>query len=274
MIELYTGIPGSGKTLCAVEKMLTYLTNGGIVATNVELRRPGIRAYLRRKGYLLHPDQIVELDTVEKSRAPQRYIPKGTKEVPNLIILDECAIHFPSREYQKTPKDFFRFCLMIRRAHTDLIMICQRANQIDKQFRNLSQYRQHHTNLKRALNLPVLGRFPWEIFLQAQFDQGDHYQYMRVKTLRKEIFQCYHTLQEVVAFDRPERKIMERKHSHVTLYHRYRYYRFCCSRLLSQVQRTSSVRRYRTLYTRIREKVKTFRGTIDDRKRKRRRRDT
>jgi len=192
---------GSGKSLYAVECALNAFEKGSIVATNIKLNLIYVRQFLRTRGVQFQNRQYVYL-TDEMASFPHRYLPKGTPEIENLIILDECSMLLPSREWQKTQKEFFQFCLMMRRQFCHMIFICQRISQIDKQFRQLFQFRWNFNNLNRALVLPFFGNFPLQILIRVQYDQTDERLSWKFVPVNLKIAKCYDTYQDVVIFER------------------------------------------------------------------------
>jgi len=215
MISIFTGVMGSGKTLYAVEIILNSFLRGAVVATNIELNIPAVYAYCLSKGVEFQPEQYIFLNE-KKILLPHKHLPPGTSKNPNLLVLDECAILFPSRQWQKTQVEFFAFLLMIRRQFTEVIFICQRIGQIDKQFRDIYQFRWNFNNLSRALTLPVLGFFPFEILFRVQYDQTNERLSYTPGLVHKEIASCYNTYQHVISFERPKLNISVKKISILT----------------------------------------------------------
>jgi len=218
MIQIFTGIMGSGKTLFAVECILEAFLKGSIVATNIKLNLLHVRRYCRNRGVVFQSRQYVFLEG-EMLNFPHRYLPKGTPSLPNLIVLDECAMLHPAREWQKTQKEFYHFCLMMRRQFVNMIFICQRITQIDKQFRDLYQFRWNFNNLNRALVLPVLGQFPWQILIRVQYDQTNERLSWSFVPVMLSVARCYDTFQDVVVFERGKQINVTIKRRNI--FHRY-----------------------------------------------------
>jgi len=216
MIQIFTGIMGSGKTLYAVWCILQAFIKGSYVATNIKLNIKFVRIYLRWRNVIFDPLKYIYLEA-DMVLCPQKYLPKGTKNLNNLIVLDETALIMPSREWQKTQKEFFHFCLMLRRQFVDMIFICQRISQIDKQFRTLFQFRWNFNNLGRALVIPILGQFPWQILIRVQYDQTDERLSWSFVPLDMAVARCYDTFQDVVVFQRGQQKNSETKKRNIYL---------------------------------------------------------
>lgn len=224
-IQIFDGILGSGKTLGAVsEAILPRFLKGAVVITNIQLNWKNVKAWCLKFGYIPDRKQYIYLEG-DMLKEPHEHCPKGEIGNDNLLVLDECAWLFPARNWKKTSDKFFLWCVMLRRQRCDVILICQNMAQIDKQFRDLFQFRWHFNNFGRALHIPLLGRFPWELLTRVQYDQNNQRLGWKFCKINYDAACCYNTLQEVVAFNAPEAsKINSRRVSYhdkmVVIFHR------------------------------------------------------
>lgn len=238
-IEIYTGLPGSGKTLQMMTEILDTWIRGGIVATNIEMNWSYCKRYCRRRGWQLGRDQYVYLHTEEQLKKPYLYLPKGSDQVDNLLCLDEMATLSPARQWTKTENEFVQYLIFIRRMKHRVIMATQRISMIDKQFRLMYQFRTNFNNLSRGLRVPFLGYFPWQLLIRVVYDQQDERISVTPYTVNTEVAKCYNTLQEHAKFSPEHRQIKRKaKNLHVEMVARFRLMCLCIKRMFSKSTRT------------------------------------
>jgi len=242
-IEIYTGLPGSGKTLQMVAEILEKFVEGGIVATNVKLNWAACKMYCRRRGWNLQRQQYIYLESEEQLKRPYKFLPKGTEHVENLLALDELATLCPARQWNKTENDFVQYLIFIRRQFHRVIMATQRISMIDKQFRLMYQFRTNFNNLSRALRVPILGQFPWQVLIRIVYDQTDERVSVTPYIVNKEVAGCYNTVQEHASFCTSSKVIkklkLRRRSLRVEMGCYYRLWRLYLKRLLGKSTRTN-----------------------------------
>lgn len=210
MIEFYEGKIGGGKTYSAVLRILKYLANGGVVATNINLNIPQIRKVLEHDhGYELNEKQIIQLSE-ENVLLFHRYTPQGTKDLPTLVIIDEAHLFFNAREWNKADKELLTFITQSRKCFTDIIFITQSLMTVDKQLRLQALFVWHFKDLQ-GLVLPILNfiKYPLPQILQIQFSNDSQLQAplkRRFVWKRKAVFQCYNSFELLREFPRLEQK--------------------------------------------------------------------
>lgn len=117
MIEAYTGLPGSGKSLNAVRQMLK-ATERGI---------PCFANFHSRSNLW----QYVLFDDI-------KYIERG------LVILDEAHMMFSARNWSKTTQEQLGLFQQHRKLGIDLIWIAQSASRVDVALRELTAFEWQH----------------------------------------------------------------------------------------------------------------------------------
>ena len=95
MIELYSGTPGSGKSLHVAERIYLGLKYGRTIITNFQINKERIKK--------LHPKSIyIYLDNMELTPALLMELGRqhielfGRREDSILLVIDECQILFDS----------------------------------------------------------------------------------------------------------------------------------------------------------------------------------
>lgn len=161
MIYLYSGTPGSGKSLHAIKDIATKLKFGGNVISNFPVAVEKIKPIRNKKFgdfiYKKNEDLTVEflIDYAKKNHQ------KG-KEAQTLIVIDEAQAMFNSRDFRDVNrKDFNYFFTIHRHMGFNVILITQNDRLIDKQIRCLFEYEIKH----RKINNFKFGSFiPFKTF--------------------------------------------------------------------------------------------------------------
>jgi hypothetical protein len=146
MFNLYTGIPGSGKTLLAVLDVWFHLINGREVWSNT---------WINFKGDNLHYFNDAE-DIVNKKGA--------------LNFFDEIGTIMGSREWQDTPKSVRQFLQLHRHRKIDIIATTIHASQVEKSARSIIGYWAEVDNLTPTEGLKGrkgIGHYLPFLFIQA-----------------------------------------------------------------------------------------------------------
>ena len=153
MIDLYTGTPGSGKSLHAADQIKKWVElYKEPVICNFEINSD----YLRPKGR----GQIITVHNSDIRECPERLKEfsdkykekvgiKRIKEDTILLILDESQLLFNSRAWNdKSRAKWISFFSQHRKLGYKVIMIAQYAEMIDKQIRALVEYEYNHRTVK------------------------------------------------------------------------------------------------------------------------------
>lgn len=160
MIYLYTGTPGSGKSLHAARDIYYRLTKHkfkNVIANfNINLK------LIKKKGakfYYLDNSELTVKYLVNYA------INNHTMGVENqtLVVVDECQVLWNAREWQnnKERMDWIKFFTQHRKFGYNFILISQNDRMIDRQIRALIEYEQKH----RKVNNFKLGKLvPFPLF--------------------------------------------------------------------------------------------------------------
>lgn len=147
MIYVYTGTPGSGKSLHVIKDIVTKLKFGGNVICNFPVSAEKIKPFKKKKlgefVYKKNSDLTVKFLV---DYAKNKHV-KG-KEGQTLIIFDEAQAKFNSRDYRDSDrKEFNYFFTIHRHLGFNVILITQSDRLIDKQIRCLFEYEVKHRKI-------------------------------------------------------------------------------------------------------------------------------
>lgn len=163
-VYLYTGTPGSGKSLHQAANIHWALKTGKPVLANFEINdaayKPGLFHYVDNSE--LTPDYLERyaLDYYE-GRDKTRKLREGSIK----LYLDECQLLFNARDWNaKDRLSWVRFFSQHRKLGYDIYLVAQFDTMIDKQIRSLVEYEVKHRKFNAfgkvgsLLNLILLGR--------------------------------------------------------------------------------------------------------------------
>lgn len=143
MIRIYTGTPGSGKSLHVAKDIIKVLKDGYTVFANFPVNENMIQDF---KGNFTY------IDTYEMN--PEYFIQyakknhKKGREGQTLIVIDEAQRIFDSRAYQnKDRKPWNTFLQLHRHYGYNITLVTQADRLIDRQMRSLIEYESHHRKI-------------------------------------------------------------------------------------------------------------------------------
>lgn len=134
MISLYSGTPGSGKSLFAAYEIIRLLNS----KRNVICNFPIDTKYFGKKniGKFTYLDNS-ELTVFYLQDYAEKYH-KPNKEHQTIIFIDECSVMFNSRDFgRKDRMKWIVFFQQHRKLGFDVILITQNDRMIDRQIRSL-----------------------------------------------------------------------------------------------------------------------------------------
>lgn len=182
MIELYSGTPGSGKSLHVATKIRQWLHRWkSPVITNFNFRaaacKPrGYGSLLVINNRQLTPD-FLEFFSEEYKRV------RGWNTIPEehiLLVIDEAQILFNSREWNKPNRNaWISFFTQHRKLGYRVIMIAQFDRMLDRQIRSVIEYEHIHRKVKNV------GR--WGMIFNAVAGGGLHVDVKLYKPLNEKI---------------------------------------------------------------------------------------
>lgn len=156
MITLYTGTPGSGKSLRACYTIWDRVKAGRNTITNFPVDTKKITK--KEKGKVIYIDNEDLTPDLLIDYAMKNH--KHKKESQTLIILDECSIMFNSREWDKKDRTkWVKFFQLHRKLGYDIIMITQNERLIDRQIRAFIETEWKHRAIKNYNNFAKILSF-------------------------------------------------------------------------------------------------------------------
>ena len=149
-IDLYSGTPGSGKSLHSADKIISWLQTGRNVVANFPIDETYFdkrRKKHKKLGEFFYIDnQSLTVDAL-KIYAKEHH--KPFREHQTLVVIDECAAMFNSRTYgQGDRMDWIFFFQQHRKLGFDVILISQSDRLIDRQIRAFVETEYKHRALK------------------------------------------------------------------------------------------------------------------------------
>ena len=147
MIFLYSGTPGSGKSLHAVSDMLQLDRKGWPIIANFKLNRDSIR----------NPDRFFYFDNPDLKPSALEGIASNywrslgvrVREDSILLVIDECQLIFNARDWQKNSA-WISFFTQHRKLGFRVVLIAQDRGMIDKQIRSVLEYEYKHRKISNA----------------------------------------------------------------------------------------------------------------------------
>ena len=137
MIYLYTGTPGSGKSLHVARVIYYRLFRSCPVITNIPInlkrvKHPECFTYLPNRD--LSVNYLVE-------RSKKHFENRPMKEGSLVLIIDEAQMMFNARDWSKQGRDDWNEFFQVHRHYGyDVILIAQFDRMIDRQVRSLVEY--------------------------------------------------------------------------------------------------------------------------------------
>lgn len=156
MITLYSGTPGSGKSLHLASRLYHWMKyrNAPIIG-NFSCDFSTIK---KPKGHYLYIDNsdLTPERLLCFSKNYSAYLGRKLKEDEILLVIDECQLLFNSREWgSRNRAQWCSFFSQHRKLGYEVILIAQFDRMIDRQIRSLLEYEYIHRKVK---NFGVAGK--------------------------------------------------------------------------------------------------------------------
>lgn len=153
MIYLYSGTPGSGKSLHTARVIYWSLKRGLPVIANFAINTDKISGkkaeFIEIDNDALKPDFLIDY---AKKFANGKRIKEGSL----LLVIDECQLIFNAREWNiKGRNEWLSFFTQHRKFGYDVILVAQFDRMIDRQIRALIEYEQIH---RKVSNFGIKGK--------------------------------------------------------------------------------------------------------------------
>lgn len=153
MIYLYSGTPGSGKSLHMAQDIYWWIKRGHTCIANFDI---DISKISKPKGQFIYLDNMhLNPDLLIKFSAVYFHDHKF-KEGDIRLYIDESQLLFNAREWNaKGRKEWLSFFTQHRKYGYDVFLVAQFDKMIDKQIRSLIEYEYIHRKVK---NFGALGQ--------------------------------------------------------------------------------------------------------------------
>ena len=142
MISLYSGTPGSGKSLHCARTIINWSRLGYPVVGNftVDLSKYKRADFIYCPNHEMTPDFLIKLSQEKVGSQP--------KEGSILLVIDECQLLFNAREWQQNGRaQWLSFFTQHRKLGYDIILIAQFDRMVDRQIRSLIEYEYIHRKM-------------------------------------------------------------------------------------------------------------------------------
>lgn len=156
MIKLYSGTPGSGKSLKAAKLVYDSVGEDKLVITNfaintqyMKLKHP--ERLIQKQNYEITPDFLKQLAL--SYFADKKKVTEGKL----ILIFDEAELLFNSRDWQRADRrEWLSFFALHRHFGYDIILIAQYDRMLDRQIRALIE---HQYVCRKVSNVGAAGKF-------------------------------------------------------------------------------------------------------------------
>lgn len=154
MIYLYSGTPGSGKSLHQARDVYNWLSSGRPCITNYEINTDIIKSknginYVYLPNFELRPEVLI--------RFSRRFFRnRKLKEGAIRLYIDEAQLMFNAREWQQQGRaEWLSFFTQHRKYGYDIYLVAQFDRMIDRQVRSLIEYEYIH---RKVSNFGLFGK--------------------------------------------------------------------------------------------------------------------
>lgn len=151
MISLYSGTPGSGKSLHTAADIRDRLQRPGTVTLGNFYINTGVvkkckGTYLMVENHRLTPQRLIKF-----SRRYSKHLGRRLKEGELILFIDEAQLLFNSRDWQNAGRyEWLSFFTQHRHFGYDVVLVSQFDRMLDKQVRGLIEYDYIHRKIDRA----------------------------------------------------------------------------------------------------------------------------
>lgn len=142
MVSLYSGTPGSGKSLHCARTIINWSRLGYPVVGNftVDLSKYKRADFTYCPNHEMTPEFLIKLSQEKVGSKP--------KEGSILLVIDECQLLFNAREWQQSGRaQWLSFFTQHRKLGYDIILIAQFDRMVDRQIRSLIEHEYIHRKM-------------------------------------------------------------------------------------------------------------------------------
>lgn len=143
MIVLYSGTPGSGKSLDTASTIFNWCRRGAPIICNFPVNVDNIKVHRKK---IIHYIPNGDLDPDELVRFSKDYFKgKRCKEDSILLVIDEAQLLFNARDWVKKGRDRWNWFFTMHRHFGFFIILCAQFDRmLDRQVRGLIEYEYIH----------------------------------------------------------------------------------------------------------------------------------
>lgn len=207
MIKLFSGTPGSGKSLHTAEKIYYALRAGRPVICNFDINLGFVQGRKHKNvDFTYLPNDSLSVEFLE-SFAVSYFKDRRMKEEWLLLIIDEAQLIFNAREWDaKGRKKWLSFFTQHRKYGYEVILVAQFDRMLDRQIRSLIEYEYIH---RKVSNFGVWGKIFSAVFLGKLFVAVQMWYPLRERVgaewfvCKKRFFRLYDTYRNFSAADEP-----------------------------------------------------------------------
>lgn len=163
MVTLYTGTPGSGKSLHLINLILRMLSTGRTVICNFPI---SFTDKEKKKGYhdrfYYWTNEEITVNSIIEFAIDHEHFQKR-KESQCLVIIDEAGGRYNPRDYNNKDRSaWIDFFSQHRKAGFDFILVAQQDRMIDRQIRGFIETEKVHRKLN---NFGPFWLLPFPVFV-------------------------------------------------------------------------------------------------------------
>ncbi len=157
MISLFSGTPGSGKSLHLAELLTNRMTfKKAPIISNFNANFDHLKK-IRGEYTFIDNSELNPKKLIQFSNDYSEKIGRRVKEGEILLIIDECQILFNSRDWgQKDRMAWCSFFTQHRKLGFEVILVAQFDRMLDRQIRSLIEYEYIH---RKVSNFGIQGKF-------------------------------------------------------------------------------------------------------------------
>lgn len=143
LIEIYTGYPGTGKSLHVAQRVRSVARRGYPVISNVR--------YTLKKGRSIYvPNSRLTPEALEKFALAYWQGKGQVKEGSILLVIDEAQLMLNSRDWQDSMRmQWLCFFSQHRKLGYSIVLVAQTKDMLDKQIRSLAEQYVAHVRIDR-----------------------------------------------------------------------------------------------------------------------------
>ena len=170
MIILYSGTPGSGKSLDCARTIYRWCRQGSPILCNFPINADNIHIKKKEIHFIpnddLDPDRLVAF-------ARTYFDGKKIKEDSILLIIDEAQLLFNARNWNSKGRDRWNWFFTMHRHFGFFIILCAQFDRmLDRQIRSLIEYEYKHRKVNnmgwRGVFLSCLFLSPFNLFVRIK----------------------------------------------------------------------------------------------------------